>query len=144
MADGPTQATLCDLDIPDESYYSEDILCLNNYMWRIEDHLPTSESELWKMFGGKAEEYSRSIKIRGDATSTGEELKRNFLTENGESSNYAALDYAQRPDTIEDPTGDTDGVIIEWEAVRISDSGAQTLLKIQTLTNDMQKLLDGK
>ena len=77
MAHGPTQATLCDLDIPNEDYYAAVNQYLDNYLWHIGDHPPTSEAKLWQMFEGGAAKYAQSIKIRESATSTGKELKRN-------------------------------------------------------------------
>ena len=50
----------------------------------------------------------------------------------------------QRLEIIEDAAGETNGILLEWEAVRIADSCAQTLLKIYPLTDPMQKLLGGK
>ena len=44
---------------------------------------------------------------------------------------------------IEETAGEPNG-ILEWEEVRIADSCGQTLLKIQTLTSAMKKLLDGE
>ena len=76
-------------------------------------------------------EYFQSVKIRGNAISTGEELKRNFLMWKRESANYSALDHMQRLETIEDAAGGTKWILIEWEEVRIADSRVQTLLKIQ-------------
>ena len=96
------------------------------------------------MTGSHAAEYIRSVKIRDNAVSTGEDMRRNCLTRNRERANYAALGYAQRLETIEDAAGETKGILVEWGAVRIADSCFQTLLKIQTPTNAMQKLLDGK
>ena len=40
MANGPTQATLCDLQMPAEAYYAEVITYMNNYLWQIEDFPP--------------------------------------------------------------------------------------------------------
>ena len=57
---------------------------------------------------------------------------------------YAALNYMQRLEIIEDSAGKTEGVLVEWEEFRIADSCDQALLKIQTLTDGIQKLLDGK
>ena len=61
-----------------------------------------------------------------------------------ERVNYAALDYTQRLETIEDAKGETEGILPEWKEVRVADSCAQTLLKIHSLANVMRKLLDWK
>lgn len=50
----------------------------------------------------------------------------------------------QRLETAEDSEGETNGILVEWGEVRIADSCVQTLLKIRTLTNAMQKLLGGE
>ena len=44
MKDGPSQATPCDLEIPNEAYYSEATQYLNNYIWKIEDRFPQSDA----------------------------------------------------------------------------------------------------
>ena len=141
MDNGPTQATLFDLETPHDAYYAEVTQYLGNYMWRIGDHFPTSDAGRWEMF----ERHHGMLPIHkgpGRFCRKGQEPKTNFLTENRERRNYTSLDYTHRPDTIEDPTGDTEGILTEWGEVGIADSCAQTLLKIQTLTNDMQKQLD--
>ena len=89
-------------------------------------------------------EYSQSIKNRDSAKAKDGELERNFLTGNRERENYAAIDYARRLETIQDPTGDTREILIEWEEVRIEDRRAETLLKIHILTNATRKLIGGE
>ena len=61
-----------------------------------------------------------------------------------ERGNYSALDYTQRLEIIEDAAWGTNGILVEWEAARIADSCVQALLQIQTLTDAMRKLIDGK
>ena len=50
----------------------------------------------------------------------------------------------RRLDTVEDQSGETKGVLIEWKEVRVADNCAQTLLKIQTMTDAMRRLVGGK
>ena len=95
MADETTRDTLCDVDAPSEAYYAAVSQYLKNYMWQIGDHCPTSDAKLWEIFDGRAAEYLQAIKIRDSSTSTGREIKRNFLTESRGRGKYAALDYAQ-------------------------------------------------
>ena len=73
-----------------------------------------------------------------------EELSRHFLTDKRGRINYAVHEYMQRLQRIGSETGDIKGVLIEWEEVRISDDWAQTLLKIQILTNVKHQLLEIK
>ena len=73
----------------------------------------------------RAMKYFQAVKIRGHDISKGGELKGNFLVEKRERANYAALDYMQRLEIIEDAAGETNGVLVEWEAVRIADSGTR-------------------
>ena len=61
-----------------------------------------------------------------------------------ERGNFSAVDHMQRLEIVEDAAGETQGILIEWGEVRISDSCVQTPLEIQTLTNAMQKLIGGK
>ena len=70
--------------------------------------------------------------------------KRHFLTENRERANYASLDYTPRLEVIGGENEEVNGILIEWAEVRLEDDCAQTLLKIQILTNVMQRLLDGE
>ena len=144
MANAPTQATPCDLEIPNEPYYAVVTQYVGNYMWEIADRLPALGSELWKMFEGRAAEYFQAVEMRGSAIAIGKELKRHFLTGKRGRERYAAPCYIQRLETIEDASGDTSGIFIEWEQVRKADICVHTLLKIQALTNPMQKLRGGK
>ena len=57
---------------------------------------------------------------------------------------YAALDYTQRLGAIERENGEVRGIFIEWGEIRMADDCAQTRLRIQTTTNDMQRLLGRK
>ena len=98
--------------MPHEAYGAESTQYLNNYMWKIEDRIPTSYAKLWGMFEGRTAEYFQSIKIRASATSTGKEPKTNFLTENRERSNYESLDCARRLETVEDPAGDYKAILV--------------------------------
>ena len=89
-------------------------------------------------------EYFQAVKIRDDAISTGKELKRNSPMIKWERENYSFLDHMRRLEIIGDATGETKGILIEWEEVRIADICFQTMLRIQTTTDAMQKVLDGK
>ena len=93
---------------------------------------------------GHTMEYSQSVEIRDNAISAGKGLGSNFLMEKRERANYPALDHKRKLDTIEDAAGEINGILIQCREVRISEIFAQTLLKIQTLTNAAQKLLGGK
>ena len=94
--------------------------------------------------GRHAVEYFQAVKIRDDAISTVEGMAGNFLMGKRERENYAAQDYMRRLEIIEDAAWETDGVLVECKEVRMTGISSQTLLKVQTLTNAAQKLLDGK
>ena len=92
---------------------------------------------------GRAAEYFQAVKIMGSDTAQGKELRRHFLTERRGRTNNAALDYTMRLDATESENGEVNGILVEWKDVRMADDCAHTPIKIQTLTNDMQNLLDG-
>ena len=54
------------------------------------------------------------------------------------------MGYTQRLGAVEDAAGETKGILVEWEEVRIADSCAQTLLKVQTMSDAIRKLPDGE
>ena len=80
MENEPSRATLRDLQIPTEAYYAAVIAYMYNYIWQIEDFPPSIDAKLWEMMSGRAAEYFQAVEIRGNAISTGGELKENFLT----------------------------------------------------------------
>ena len=88
--------------------------------------------------------YFQAVKIRNNAISAGKELKTNFLMGKRERANYSSPDHMQRLEIIEDAAWEIEWILIECADVRIADSCLQTLLKIQTPTNAIQKLRDGK
>ena len=111
-------------------------------MWKVEDSLPISDAKRLGMFEWRNAEHFQAVKLRGSAISQGG--KRHFLTENRERANYASLDYTPRLEVIGGENEEVNGILIEWAEVRLEDDCAQTLLKIQILTNVMQRLLDGE
>ena len=76
MANGPTQATLCDIEKQNDAYYAEVAQYVSRYRRQVADRLQASDSELWKMFGRHTVEYFQSVKNRGPAKAQGKELKR--------------------------------------------------------------------
>ena len=94
--------------------------------------------KIWDMFRGRPIEYLAAIRIRDASVTVGNELKRNPPIGSMEKTNYAVANYIQRLVLLDNEKGDTKGIRTEWEEVRIGDHFLQTLLKIQTLTNDIQ------
>ena len=95
------------------AYYAAVIQYMGNYIWKIEDHFPQIDSKLWKTTGGHAAEYFQAVNIRDSAAEIGKELTRIPPDGEPERSNYAAQDYMQRLDAIEDANGETKGVLID-------------------------------
>ena len=89
-------------------------------------------------------EYSTAIRIRDASISVGNEIKRNFLLREQASKNYAVLDNTQRLHLMGNEKGEINGILIEWEEVRIGGRCLKTLLKIQALTNVAQSTAEGK
>ena len=99
-------------------YYGTVIQYVGRYLWKLEDYLPRKNIQIWDMFQGHTQEYFTSIRIRDAVIGVWEELKRNFLIEDRKQPNYAALDYVQRMQLIDDEKGDIEGILIErdqWE-----------------------------
>ena len=88
-------------------------------------------------------EYLAAIRIRDASATVGNELKRIPLIGSKKNANYAVLNYMQRLVLLDNEKGDTKGMLLEWEEVRIGDHCLQTLLKLQTLTNDIQAAAEG-
>ena len=61
-----------------------------------------------------------------------------------EKTNYDVMDCVRRMVLIGNEKGDIDGILIEWEEVRISDNCAQTLLKLQNRTNAIEQFAEGE
>ena len=93
MANGPTQETVCGLQMPTEDYRASVVTYKHKYLWQIEDFSPPSDAELWKLMSGHTMEYSQAVQTRDNAISTGKELKRNFLMGKRARANYSALDH---------------------------------------------------
>ena len=106
--------------------------------------LPDEDKKIRGMFRGRPVEYLAAIKIRGAAITAGNELKRNFPGWKHEAANYAVLNYIQRLQLLGTEKGNTQGILIEWEEVRIGDHCLKTLLKVQSLANDIQSAEEGR
>ena len=128
MANGPAQSTRCDPQMPREADCAAVTPYMRNYLWKIEDFSPAIDAALWKMMRCRTMEYFQSVNIRDNAISAGKELRRNFRMGKRERAKYAALDYMRRNGPIADTAGRPNGILVEWEEVRIADSCAQTLL----------------
>ena len=66
---------------------------------------------------------------QGPFQSTRKRTQETPLTSNSERAKYAALDYAQRLDSIGKENAEVKGILIEWRVDRMEDDCAQTLLK---------------
>ena len=116
-----TQSVLSDLGKQEEMYYGIAIQYINRFLWRITDHLPSDDRTIWDLFHGRPTEYLAAIRIRDASVIIGNELKRNPLIGSKEHSNYAVLNYIQRLVLLDNEKGDTKGILIEWQEVRIGD-----------------------
>ena len=103
--------------MPTEAYYAEVTTYANNYIWKKDDFSPSRDAKLWEMMSGRAAEYFQAVKIRGNAISTGKELKSNYLIGKRERSYYSALDHMHRLEIIEAAAWETKGIFIEWGEV---------------------------
>ena len=141
---GSTQETLYDMGRSEEIYYGTITLYLNRYLWKLEDCIPEKDTGVWNMFRGHRIKYFPAIRIRGAAISVGKEPKRNFLIGKREKANYAVLGYIQMDQLLGNENGDVEGILIERKEVGISANCVQTLLDIQSLTNTIQQVDEGK
>ena len=116
---------------------------INRFLWKIADYLPSGYKKIWGMFRGHPIEYLAAIRIRDSAATVGNELKRNSPIGSNENANYAGLNYIRRLVLLDNEKGDTKGILTEWKEVRIGDHCLLTLLKLQTLTNDIQAAAEG-
>ena len=64
MAGEPTQAISQYLEIPQEAYYIAVAQYIENYLYKIEGHLPKSDSKLWKMSEWRNARYYQAVEIR--------------------------------------------------------------------------------
>ena len=144
MATEPTQATLRDLGIPADAYYSSAAQYINQYVYQIEGQLPKSDARLWKN-ARRGAPRNTAIPSRSGALPLRKE--KNSIDDDAHPNAKNKLrrpDDAQRTHTIATETGDIKGVLVEWAEVRLSDYCSQTLLTIQISTNSMRQLIDGK
>ena len=88
--------------------------------------------------------YFAAIRIRDASISVGNELKRDLILGAQGNTNFAVVDYTQRLQLMGNEKGEIKGILTEWGEVRIGDHRLQTLLMIQTLTNNIQSAAEEK